>query len=70
LEHSKVEAHYSQLECSVLSQLAFAYWTGSLACWAHSHRWLQGCQTQDPDYHLAHSEHCSMRLHLDLLSDC
>jgi hypothetical protein len=43
LEHSKVEAHHSQLECSVPPQLAFAYSAHLVTRWAHLPRLMQNC---------------------------
>lgn len=64
-----MEAHHSQLECSVPPQLAFAYSAHLVTRWAHSRRWLQGCQTQGSNRRLAHSEHCSLCRHLDQVTD-
>ena len=43
LEHSKVEAHHSQLECSVMSQSVFAYSAHLVMRWAHLPRLMQDC---------------------------
>lgn len=70
MEHSKVGAQHSQLEYSVLPQLAFAYLAHSSVRSEYSPRSVQSHLTQHSGCHSVHLARCSMRQQLDLMQDC
>ena len=70
LEHSKVEAHHSQLECPVSPKLAFAYLARSVARLVHSPHQAKCCQGQYSSCHSVHLRRYRVRQHLDQVKDC